>query len=78
MVQDATIAPITLLLSEVRAALPHTLCQQLLQGHSSPVEWDWLWPGCRGVGDWGLPLDGAVPPPYFIPHMTGGGKVGWQ
>lgn len=74
MVQEATFAPITLLLSEVRAALPHTLCQQLLQrsqGHGSPVVWDWVWPGCCGVGDQGLPLDKTVAPPLLHPTHDG-------
>lgn len=70
MVQEATIAPITLLPSEVRAALPHTLCQQLLQcfqGQSSLVvglglAW-LLWGGGPG-----LPLERTVAPPLHPTH----------
>lgn len=79
MVQEATIAPITLLPSEVRAALPHTLpaAASVLPGPQQPggvglgLVW-LLWGGVLG-----LPLKGTVVP--SIQHMTGGGwlAMGW-
>lgn len=80
MVQEATIAPITLLPSEVRAALPHILCQQLLQcsqGYSSPVVWEWVWPGCMGWGTRGFPSTELLTP-VAIAHVTGGGEASQQ
>lgn len=58
---------------------PHSAssCSSAPRATAAQWWWDWVWPGCRGVRERGLPL-GRTVAPHSIPHMMGEGEASRQ